>query len=106
MTQSSFQPVVITKSDPNALTVEWDDGHETRYSASALRKLCPCARCIDELTGRPLLDPASVPEDLQQVDVALVGNYGLSVRFADGHDTGIYPFRMLRENDPGTVAGA
>ena len=103
MSESSTRPTVITKSDPSALVIEWEDRHETRYSASQLRKLCPCARCVDELTGRPLLDPASVPDDLQQLDVALVGNYGLSVRFADGHDTGIFPFRMLRENDPGVA---
>lgn len=100
MTETSIRPRVITKSDPSSLVVAWDDGHETRYSAAELRKLCPCARCVDELTGRPLLDPATVPDDLTQTDVRLVGNYGLSVRFADGHDTGIFPFRMLRENDP------
>lgn len=100
MTETSSRPRVITKSDPAALVIAWDDGHETRYSAAELRRLCPCARCVDELTGRALLDPATVPDDLTQADVRLVGNYGLSLRFADGHDTGIYPFRMLRENDP------
>lgn len=94
------RPTVITKSDPAELVIVWDDGRRTRYSAAALRRLCPCARCVDELSGRPLLDPHSVPEDLTHGDVRLVGNYGLSLRFADGHDTGIYPFRMLREHDP------
>jgi DUF971 family protein len=94
------RPTVITKSDPRALVIVWDDERETRYTAAALRRLCPCARCVDELTGRALLDAAGVPEDLTHSDVRLVGNYGLSLRFADGHDTGIYPFRMLRENDP------
>ena len=98
--ESSIRPTVITKSDPGALVIRWEDEHETRYTAAQLRKLCPCARCIDELTGAPLLDPQTVPEDLTQTNVALVGNYGLSVRFADGHDTGIYPFKMLRASDP------
>lgn len=98
--EPSYRPTIITKSDPGSLSIEWDDGGETRYSAAQLRKLCPCARCVDELTGRALLDPETVPDGLTQADVRLVGNYGLGVRFADGHDTGIYPFRMLRENDP------
>ena len=42
----------------------------------------------------------SVPTDLTQSGVELVGNYAISIRFSDGHQTGIYPFRMLRENDP------
>ena len=29
-----------------------------------------------------------------------VGNYAIRLGFDDGHDTGIYPFVMLRENDP------
>lgn len=94
------RPTVITKSDPSSLTIAWEDGHTTRYSAAELRRLCPCARCVDELTGRALLDPRSVPDALTQSDVRLVGHYGLALRFADGHDTGIYPFRMLRERDP------
>ena len=28
------------------------------------------------------------------------GNYALALRFSDGHETGIFPFRFLRENDP------
>ena len=97
---TSTTPVTIKKSDPARLEVEWDDGHRTVYSAAELRRLCPCARCVDELTGRPLLDPGTVPDDLSQVDVRLVGNYAITVRFADGHDTGIFPFGMLREHDP------
>jgi DUF971 family protein len=96
----STSPTRITKSDPTRVVIEWDDGHRTEYSASALRALCPCARCVDELTGVRLLDPGSVPGDLTQLDVRLVGNYALSLRFSDGHETGIYPFRMLRERDP------
>ena len=97
---TSTTPLKITKSDPARIEVEWDDGHRTVYSAAELRRLCPCARCVDELTGRPLLDPGTVPDDLSQVDVRLVGNYAITVRFADGHDTGIFPFGMLREHDP------
>lgn len=97
----SFQPRVITKSDPSGLTVEWNDGHTTRYRASQLRAICPCARCVDESTGARTHDPTSVPANLTQIDVRLVGNYAVSIQFSDGHGTGIYPFRFLRDNDPG-----
>ena len=97
---TSIVPRVITKSEPARVCVEWTDGHETVFSAAELRRLCPCARCVNEFTGEKMLDPGSVPDDLTQVDVRLVGNYALCVRFADGHDTGIYPFAMLRDLDP------
>ena len=48
-------------------------------------------------------DPASVPRELTHTDVRLVGNYAISIRFADGHDTGIYTYQMLRERDPGAL---
>ncbi len=94
------QPVRIGRRDPAKLSIEWADGWETVYTAAELRRLCPCAQCVHELTGRPLLDPTSVPDDLTQTDVRLVGNYAIAVRFSDGHDTGIYTFTRLREQDP------
>jgi DUF971 family protein len=95
-----FQPLVIRRSDPGRLEIEWADGHRTAYTAAELRGLCPCAGCVNEVTGVRMHDPAKVPADLTQADARFVGNYGLALRFSDGHDTGIYPFRYLRESDP------
>jgi DUF971 family protein len=93
-------PVRITKSDPRAIVIEWDDGRRSVLSARALRSACPCAGCIDELTGIRRHDPASVSPDLVQDDVRLVGNYAIAIQFSDGHATGIYPFAMLRDLPP------
>ena len=97
---TSYRPRVITRSDPAKVEIEWDDGHTTVYDAAQLRAICPCAQCVDELTGRRIHDPASVPADLRQSNLTMVGNYAVAMQFSDGHHTGIYPFRMLRENDP------
>ena len=97
---SAFQPRGIQRSDPSRVAIEWADGHRTVYTPSALRRLCPCAQCVNEVTGERMLDPASVPDGLTQSDLRLVGNYAVALRFSDGHETGIYPFRFLRENDP------
>jgi DUF971 family protein len=48
------------------------------------------------MSGRPLLDPATVPADVRPVTVALVGAYGLRILWSDGHGTGIYTFERLR----------
>jgi DUF971 family protein len=96
-----YEPRVITKSDPTRLTLAWADGHTTVFGARELRQMCPCAGCVDELSGRRTLDVEGVPADIVTKGVTLVGNYGLGILFSDGHGTGIYTFRMLRDEDPG-----
>jgi len=88
-------PRSITRSDPRQVLIEWADGSTSRFTARELRQMCPCARCIDELTGSVILDRGAVPEDLTQSNLRLVGNYAVTLSFSDGHDTGIYPFTML-----------
>lgn len=97
---SAFQPRVIRRTDPARIEIDWVDGRASVFPASLLRRICPCAQCVNELTGQRMLDPASIPEGMTQSDARLVGNYALAMRFSDGHETGIYPFRYLRENDP------
>lgn len=97
---SSTAPKAIRRRDPSRIVIEWTDGHATVYSAAELRRLCPCAHCVSEMTGEALLDPTSVPDDLQHQDVRMVGNYAIAVHFGDGHNTGIFPYPFLREHDP------
>ena len=61
-----------------------------------LRLACPCAACVEEMSGRALLDPASVPLDVAPVSIGGIGNYALAVGFTDGHATGIYSWARLR----------
>jgi DUF971 family protein len=97
---NTYQPLVIRRSDPGKLEIEWADGHRTSYTAAELRGVCPCAGCINEVTGVRMHDPASVPASLTQSDVRFVGNYAIALQFSDGHNTGIFPFRYLRDHDP------
>lgn len=82
---------------PGGLEIDWDAaGDQVQFGARALRLACPCAGCVDEMSRRPLLDPASVPEDVAIVSLELVGAYGLKIRWSDGHSTGIYTFDWFR----------
>ena len=45
------------------ITFKWPDGHESVYPARYLRLRCRCAQCVEEMSGAPLLDAATVPED-------------------------------------------
>ena len=82
------------------ITIKWPDGHETVYAARDLRLACHCAVCIEETSGRPLLDPHSVPPTVRAQRIELVGQYAISIAWTDGHTTGIYNFRDLRANCP------
>ena len=89
-------PYAITRRD-DGLLVEWTEGGaESFYPARRLRLACPCAACVEEMTGRALLDPAAVPQDVRPVSLSLVGTYGLRILWSDGHGTGIYTFERLR----------
>ncbi len=89
---------------PFLFRIRWKDGAVTDHSARELRLQCPCASCIEEGTGRALLDPATVAADILLLGVELVGRYGLSFVWSDGHKTGIFAFARLRET--GTESGA
>jgi ATP-binding protein involved in chromosome partitioning len=96
MTTPAPVPHAIERRDAGIL-IEWDAaGHSWLYPARELRLACPCAACVEEMTGRAVLDPATVPADVRPVALSLVGAYGLRVRWSDGHDTGIYDFTRLR----------
>ena len=58
------------------------------------------ASCIDEVSGRKLLQDDRVPRDVRVRELHPVGNYGVSVLWSDDHDTGIYTYERLRELCP------
>jgi len=88
-------PYRITRRD-EGLLLEWDQaGHAALYESRRLRLSCPCAECVEEMSGRALLQPESVPADIRPLSVGLVGSYGLKVNWSDGHSTGIYTFEKL-----------
>ena len=76
--------------------IDWPDGRTDRLGFATMRRDCPCAACVSELTGERLLDPASVADDIDASAVELAGNYALRVRWSDGHDTGLFTWTHLR----------
>jgi DUF971 family protein len=83
--------------DASGLSLTWDDGASTSATAQVLRQQCPCAACVDEWTNKRTLDPNRVPADIRIQSLQPVGNYALTMTFSDGHGTGIYPWRLLRD---------
>lgn len=92
-----LEPTQIIEENNAEVTIMWSDGTEDLYSAPQLRRLCPCASCINEWTGEKILDERSISDDLEFSSIGIVGRYALNFKFSDGHDTGIFTFKMLRE---------
>ena len=49
------------------------------------------------MTGRPILDPATVSADISIEEMKLVGNYALKIFWSDGHSTGLFTWELLQK---------
>ena len=98
----NLQPTKLALAAGNRLLIEWSDGSRRSYSFRELRDHCPCATCREK-RSQPPPDPLALPvlkmvqtQPLTIGAMEPVGNYAYSIRFSDGHDTGIFAFDLLR----------
>ena len=90
-------PEAIDVTERGELRFTWPGGRVTTAAAFFLRDACPCAGCVEEGTGRKLLDPSTIPADISVKRIEPVGNYAVKLHWSDGHDSGIYSWSYLRE---------
>ena len=104
---TSAYPVEIQRDYQGQMRVLWDDAHECLYPYNLLRKMCPCATCR-ELRAQQQKAPANpfqvlstvTTQAVSPVRLSAVGNYAITIEWSDGHNTGIYPWELLRELCP------
>lgn len=93
-------PNIIEKPESFLLYAEWEDGFEATISVEELRKACPCAECTGEKIGDVIYSiPKPVkfePRVYDLIGLETVGNYAISAKWGNGHDTGIYPWELFR----------
>jgi DUF971 family protein len=78
--------------------VLFEDGVRARFELGPLRLACPCADCNAKRTRGVSVQPAvEHGEPVTINDAELSGAWGLSLRWSDGHSTGIYAWEKLRE---------
>lgn len=89
------------------MLIRWSNNEISNLSSETLRTHCPCATCREQrgdishtapLVGRAGLltvVKATADEQLNLSMVWPVGNYAIGMRWADGHDTGIYSYGFL-----------
>jgi DUF971 family protein len=85
------------------LALVWD-GAPAVLSHKALRRSCRCSVC--ESQRRKLDDVIPVADDIELMDIEVLGSTGLRLYFSDRHDRGIFPWTYLRQmafgaTDPG-----
>ena len=100
MASDTIMPVEIGRANQHDVKIRWQDGHESVYPARELRLKCPCAGCVDEVTGQKRIIVNEIPQDVHPLKIDLVGRYAVSVTWSDRHNTGIYAFDRLRKLCP------
>ena len=78
------------------MEIDWSDGVSTAFSHVILRGFCPCAHCQGH-HGPVAWVEGSEEADLTLSTVESVGHYAVRLGWGDGHNTGIYTFRFLRQ---------
>lgn len=109
MTPPSHTPTEIRRTGTSGLTITWGDGSSSSLSSEVLRRECPCASCKEKrgdtthakpLTGKKRslsIVENTIEQETSLQEIWAVGQYALGIRWGDGHDSGIYPFALLRE---------
>ena len=96
------EPVEIRhERQARRVVVTWDDSHSSIFPLDYLRSWCPCASCQGHAPDAKYLGI----EGQELVHLDGVGNYAISLTWQDGHNTGIYSFRLLRQLCPCEACG-
>jgi len=84
--------------EQHRLLLEWSDSHQSIFDYEMLRRACPCAWCSGEgnMPGMMTPDLPLTPEQTTLYELVMVGRYGLTPVWGDGHKTGIYTYERLR----------
>jgi DUF971 family protein len=90
-------PTDVELDRASGLTLHWADGSTATFGIEELRQNCPCAECRGlRDQGRTPGPGPHAPVPLAAEDAHLVGAWGMSIRWNDGHETGIYAWSILR----------
>lgn len=77
------------------LELIYSDGERVRLSCELLRVFSPSAEVQGHGPSQKVLQIGKINVNI--VDIKPVGNYAVQLIFSDGHESGIYSWKYLRE---------
>jgi DUF971 family protein len=92
---ASSPTVFRAHRDRREFELAFADGRAARIPFRTLRWQCPCARCVDELSGVRILKQEDVPDEITPLALEPSGNYAVRIVWSDGHASGIYTWDRL-----------
>lgn len=99
MDDPRYEPERVETSAQQGIRITWADGHVSAYELADLRRACGCAVCNElRRAGQPVF--AGSDDELDVIDAGLVGSYGVTFHWSDGHQTGVYGWDDLRNGCP------
>src|SRR4051812_4912371 len=90
-------PTRIDKQNETEMLIAWNFGDQYALSFVELRFHCPCANCMDENTGKRVIERTAIDPEIRPTGAQVVGKYALQVSWTDRHTTGMYHFDRLLE---------
>ena len=96
MNQTDMPPQQIKLHKKSRLMeLRYADGSHYQLSCEFLRVFSPSAEVRGHGRGQEVLQTGKLNVEIR--DIIAVGNYAIQLVFDDGHDSGIYSWRYLRE---------
>ena len=101
-------PTKIERLGENGIRIVWNDETAVEWPVESLRAKCPCATCREKKSGKksgnsetgsrvglPVLR-LSEATAIRIESMTPVGNYAYSIKFSDGHSSGLFGFDLLK----------
>ncbi|MCI0472568.1 MAG: DUF971 domain-containing protein [Ignavibacteria bacterium] len=96
---NNYYPTQIKRIE-STLKITWNDGKVQEIPLTRLRDECPCVNCKGESvifeSYIPIKTPFKAAGYYEIESIEAMGNYAVSIKWKDGHDTGIYSWEILR----------
>ena len=94
---SSASRRLLVEYDSESGLLKIIDSSQTIFGLKpvTLRRECKCAVCVEEMTGRQLLNKDTISEKVKPREMVPYGNYALSVNWSDGHRS-LYPYKQIK----------
>ena len=94
----AFAPVDVDVDRLHGVTITWADGTVDVFALADLRRACTCAECRGRRErGQPVGPRPGEEAGLTVVSAELVGGWGMSFSWSDGHHAGIYAWDVLAQ---------